>query len=91
MMKENAFNSPEAVPDCDGAMEQLFELLDGELTPEVERRVRSHIASCPNCFTHADFEKRFLAALHAACGDGVAPKQCREKVMNALRTVGFTG
>ncbi|MEX2181469.1 MAG: zf-HC2 domain-containing protein [Gemmatimonadaceae bacterium] len=72
-------------------MARLFELLDGELTPEVERQVRSHITSCPDCFTHADFEKRFLAALHAAKAGGAAPKQCRERVMTALRTAGFTG
>jgi anti-sigma factor (TIGR02949 family) len=81
-----------AVPNCDQAMLKLFELLDGELTPEIERRVRSHITSCPDCFTHADFEQRFLSALQAAKKDGGStPATCRKKVMSALREAGFTG
>lgn len=77
--------------DCTSAMERLFDLLDGELTPAREREVRSHISGCPDCFTHADFEQRFLAAVAAAKVCGAAPDALRTKVMNALRTAGFSG
>jgi len=76
--------------DCRGAMAQLFDLLDGELTAEREQRIREHLTGCPDCFAHADFEKRFLAALHAARGDMCAPGALRMRVMDALRTEGLT-
>ena len=41
------------VVDCRSAMDRLFEMLDGELTPERERQVRAHIVGCPGCFAHA--------------------------------------
>lgn len=78
------------IKDCGGAMKKLFDMLDGELTAEREREVRSHITSCPDCFTHADFEQRFLAALQAARKDGGCPGSLRSRVMDALRAEGLT-
>lgn len=77
--------------DCRGAMERLFELLDGELTPEREQRVRSHITGCPGCFANADFEERFLRAIRTARISGNASLALRERVMNALRADGWEG
>lgn len=77
--------------DCRGAMERLFELLDGELTPERERTVRSHITGCPGCFAHADFEERFLRAVRQARAAGGAPSALRDRVISALRADGWDG
>lgn len=79
------------VRDCTSAMDRLFDLLDDELTPERERQVRLHITGCPDCFTHADFEQRFLAAVATAKVNGAAPDALRARVMDALRTAGFSG
>ncbi len=83
-------NERTAAVDCRGAMEKLFELLDGELTPERERQVRSHITSCPGCFAHAGFEERFLKALRSARAGG-CPSALRERVLTALRADGWDG
>lgn len=77
--------------DCSGAMERLFELLDGELTPEREQKVRSHITGCPGCFAHADFEERFLRAVRSARIAGNASLALRERVLGALRADGWVG
>lgn len=77
--------------DCSRAMAQLFELLDGELTSDRERRLREHISSCPDCFTHADFEQRFLAALHSAKQRECCPGALRTKVLEALKAEGLQG
>lgn len=79
------------VRDCSTAMDRLFDLLDGELTPERERELRLHITGCPDCFTHADFEQRFLAAVAAAKMSASAPDALRARVMDALRTAGLSG
>lgn len=77
--------------DCSRAMEQLFEMLDGELTGDRERRLREHINSCPHCFSHADFEQRFLAAVHAAKERGGCPGALRARVIEALKAEGLQG
>lgn len=77
--------------DCRGAMEQLFDMIDGELTDEVERKVRAHITGCPRCFSHADFEERFLRAVRQARAARSAPEPLRERVLQALRGEGWNG
>ncbi len=84
-------NERQGEANCRDAMEQLFALLDGALTSEQERRLRNHITSCPDCFTTADFEKRFLEALHTLKEEDRVPVACRTKVLAALRAAGFTG
>ena len=78
------------IKDCSGAMKRLFDLLDGELTPEREREVRSHITSCPDCFTHHDFEQRFLQALQMSKRSVCASEKLRDRLMSALRAEGLT-
>lgn len=83
--------------DCRGAMEKLFDLLDGELTPDKEQQIRSHMSGCPHCFGQADFEQRFLDALHASRASdvsgsaGSASGALRERVREALRAEGWRG
>lgn len=75
--------------DCRGAMERLFDLLDGELTAERERSVRAHITACPGCFAHADFEERFLKAVRRARAMDPCPAEVRARVLDALRAAGW--
>jgi len=89
-------NDDQSSVDCAQAREKLFDLLDGELTPDVEARIRAHVSGCSHCFSHADFEKRFLDAVHAARvaeGQGVtgaASEKLRDRVLGALREEGLS-
>ena len=89
-MTQHTHDDGAPIKDCRGAMNKLFDLLDGELTPERAREVRSHITSCPDCFTHHDFEQRFLQALQALKSNPCAPGGLRDKLMQALRSEGLT-
>ena len=81
---------PKTPIDCKAAAERLFDMLDGELTEEVEQKMRAHIVGCPHCYTVADFEKRFLEALHKAKEAGkAAPGALRDRVMSTLRSAGL--
>lgn len=82
--KHDSFN-------CRQAFERLFDMLDGELSPDVEQRMRDHVSGCPDCHTQADFEKRFLSALHAVGLAGAAPNPLRERVLQALKAEGLSG
>jgi anti-sigma factor (TIGR02949 family) len=90
-MKNDMESDSAPVRDCGSAMNKLFDLLDGECTAEKERQLRLHITSCPDCFTQADFEKRFLDALATAGADGGCPESLRNRVLEKLRAAGFTG
>lgn len=89
-------NDKHSAVDCAQAMAQLFDLLDGELTSDVEAQIQAHVSGCSDCFTQADFEKRFLAAVHAARveeGEGVtgaASDKLRARVLDALRVEGLS-
>lgn len=90
MLNDSTMHGSDEALGCKGMMAKLFDLLDGELTPERERQVRLHITSCPGCFAHVDFEERFLKALRAARIAGGCPGQLRAKVMDALRADGLS-
>jgi anti-sigma factor (TIGR02949 family) len=88
-------NNDQSSVDCAQAMDKLFDLLDGELTPDVEAKIHAHVSGCSHCFAQAEFEKRFLAAVHSARvaeGQGVtgaASAQLRARVLDALRVEGL--
>lgn len=75
--------------DCRKAAEKLYDLLDGELTAELERKLRNHVADCPHCYTVADFEKRFLEALQKLRERGCCPEALKAKVQESLRAAGL--
>jgi len=91
MMNDSMMNESDNALDCRGAMAKLFDLLDGELTPDRERKMRLHISRCPGCFAHADFEERFLQALRTARVSSGCPRELRERVMHSLRADGWNG
>ena len=75
--------------DCQAAMRQLWDYLDGELSEERMEAMRAHLAVCARCYPHYDFERAFLEALAATRREHVAPGALRERVMAALREAGF--
>jgi len=82
---------PNAEPkiDCGKALQQLFDFLDDELTPERMASVREHLEGCGHCLDHAEFERRFLMALQATREERRCPAEVRAKVMASLRAAGL--
>ena len=78
-----------ATLDCHAAMRQLWDYLDGELSPERMEAVRAHLAVCARCYPHYDFERTFLEAVAATRNGRAAPGALRERVLSALREAGF--
>ena len=76
--------------DCMGAVRQLWDCLDGELTEARLAEVRGHFERCAACYPHFDFERQFLDALAATRPDCVAPEELRDRVARALRAAGCT-
>ena len=78
-----------AAVDCDAALASLFDFLDGELDGSLEERLKTHVQQCRPCFSRADFERRFLAALQAARTEERCPNVLRERVLATLRSEGL--
>lgn len=76
--------------DCRAAMIQLWDYMDGELTPERMKGVERHLAECAHCHPHGEFAERFLAVLHETREDRPCPQEVRAKVIAALRAAGMT-
>ena len=75
--------------DCDAALLQLFDFLDGELDESLVARLKEHVTRCKPCFERADFERRFLEAVHAARAEECCPTALRERVLQSLRAEGL--
>jgi anti-sigma factor (TIGR02949 family) len=77
--------------DCRSAVQQLWDYLDEELTPERMADVRRHLERCGSCLPHHDYARVFLAALAAAReGEARAPEALRRRVMDNLRAAGLS-
>jgi mycothiol system anti-sigma-R factor len=71
-------------PDCRKALEHLYEYIDRELTPEVEREVRDHLARCRDCYPQFEFEQAFLHFVELRCRARRAPPELRRRILEAL-------
>lgn len=70
--------------DCDQAVQHLYELLDRELTPELESRVREHLENCQRCFPLYDFERAFKRFLAARAETRAAPESLRRRIFDRI-------
>jgi anti-sigma factor (TIGR02949 family) len=70
--------------NCREAVDHLYEYLDRELTPEMEREVRAHLTACAPCMKTAGFEQAFLNFLEARCRSRTAPPELRRKILEQL-------
>lgn len=74
-----------AMPDCAAVMRQLWDYLDGELTPDREAVVRAHLERCSRCYPHVDFERAFLDAVATTRREHSRPEALRAMVQRTLR------
>ena len=70
--------------DCDAVMRQLWDFLDGELTPERDAAVRAHLGVCKRCYPQQNFEESFLRALSASRRTHSSPDAIKTRVLAAL-------
>jgi len=70
--------------NCRECTDHLYEYLDRQLTPDVEREIRQHLADCAPCDEHFDFEKLFLVFLRARCRAQGAPPELKRKILRDL-------
>ncbi len=84
---------PDADPpggiSCHEAAEVLFDWLDGELPPGLEKRVGTHLETCARCYPKLVFERSFLEAVARASRVSRVPPELRAQVIEALEAEGL--
>lgn len=70
--------------NCRECVEHLYEYLDRELTPELEREVRDHLSHCPPCIDQYDAEALFLKFVKAKCSTQGASPTLRRRILDQL-------
>ncbi len=76
--------TPQKKIDCREAATQLYDYLDGELTPEAEAKVRAHLAHCSGCFSLYGFEDAYLTFLRARTQARSAPEHLKKKIFEQI-------
>jgi anti-sigma factor (TIGR02949 family) len=94
-MSDQSPAAPGPVPlkggiDCRAALDQLWDYLDGELSPERMESVRTHLALCARCYPEHDFEKAFLDAVGNCRKGQCASHKLKTKIMDTLQHLGFS-
>ncbi len=73
--------------DCNDALRELYEFLDGELTDARRHLIAEHIDRCNPCLEAFDFEVELKAVIAAKCR-AECPDELRARVAEALRAEG---
>lgn len=69
--------------DCNDALHELYEFLDGELTPERRDLIQHHITDCSPCLEMFDFQAELKIVISQKCREEVPPA-LKAKIADAL-------
>ncbi len=70
--------------DCQEAARRLHELIDGELTPEVERLVQRHLEDCAPCMAVYEFEEAFCRFVSLKAKSQATPGDLKKRILASL-------
>ena len=70
--------------NCNDALRELYEFLDGELTDERKALIKGHLDGCNPCLEAFDFEAEIRLLISLKCREDV-PDALRSRIVEALR------
>ena len=73
--------------DCSDALLELYEYLDGELTPSRRADIAQHLTACGECFEAFDFQAELKQVIAHKCRDEV-PESLKARVADLLEGEG---
>jgi len=69
--------------DCNDALHELYEYLDGELTPSRRQVIAQHLTACGECFEAFDFQAELKQVIAHKCRDEV-PDSLKARVAGLI-------
>ncbi|MFI7588376.1 mycothiol system anti-sigma-R factor [Spongisporangium articulatum] len=74
-------------PDCSQVLNQVYEYLDGELSPADLLKIREHLDDCGPCLQQYDLDVALKALVRRSCGCDQAPVELRERILLKISEV----
>ena len=71
-------------PECEEALDRLFEYIDHELPDEEVHRIGEHLKTCPPCEAEHKINEKIKRLVNSAHHE-TAPDALRQKVLDAIR------
>ncbi|WP_353267822.1 zf-HC2 domain-containing protein [Gemmatimonas sp.] len=71
--------------DCESVMQQLWDYLDQQLTPDRMQAIHKHLDDCQRCRPQAEFRQAFERTVASAREDAGDMDALRERIRLALR------
>ena len=68
---------------CDQVIAQLWEYIDGEISPERAGLIRAHLDACSHCDPQHDYQRAFLGFLRLHTRSPI-PASLRQRVFQGL-------
>lgn len=69
--------------DCNDALHELYEFLDGELTDDRRATIERHLTDCSPCLEAFDFQAEVRLVIAQKCRDEV-PESLKARIAEAL-------
>lgn len=71
--------------DCEETLARLHQYVDRELSEVEIVEVRHHLADCPPCERHFEFEERLKLLVHRNACPERAPEQLVDRILGSLK------
>jgi anti-sigma factor (TIGR02949 family) len=75
--------------DCQTVMRQLWDYLDGALTPDRVEAIEEHLKMCERCYPQYQFERTFLDQVGKLRREHSDLVGLRGRLLDALKAHGF--
>lgn len=72
-------------PNCNEVLEEIYLLLDGELSAERCVELKAHLDLCSACYGRVETERLFKELLRARCGCDAAPPDLVARIRISIR------
>jgi mycothiol system anti-sigma-R factor len=71
---------------CNSLLDNLYQLLDGELSPDQVDHFQSHLEECSECLERLGVELHFTLLVRGRCSQEKVPPQVIERIRYALES-----
>mgnify|MGYP004518084377 CR=1 FL=1 len=69
--------------ECDGVLERIYAVLDGEVSTGEIAAIQAHLEACPPCLDEYEVEAALKALVRRCCVEQ-APAQLRDRIVASL-------
>ena len=76
--------------DCSHARLQLYQYLDGEMSPDDCARISEHLEHCGPCLQEYDLDQMLKALVRRSCTSESAPTALRMQIISRITHLSMT-